>query len=44
MRKTLSVALAALTVAGGALSAGAASARDHHHYYDRHSDGRFYSR
>jgi hypothetical protein len=37
MRKTLSVALAALTLAGGGLSAGAADARDH-----RHDNGRYY--
>jgi hypothetical protein len=38
MRKTLSVALAALTLAGGALSAGAADARDH-----RYNSGRYYN-
>jgi hypothetical protein len=40
MRKTLSVALAALTLAGGALSAGAADARDHRYY----NSGRYYHR
>jgi hypothetical protein len=39
MRKTLSVALAALTLAGGALSAGSADARDHRYY-----DGRYHHR
>jgi hypothetical protein len=40
MRKTLSVALAALTLAGGALSAGAADARDYRHY----NGGHYYNR
>ena len=39
MRKTLSVALAALTLAGGALTASAADARDHRNY-----NGRYYHR
>lgn len=47
MRKTLSIALAAMTFAGGAISATAADARDHRHYrsYDgRYYDGRYYRR
>ena len=40
MRKTLSVALAALTLVGGALTATGADARDHRHYYN----GRDYRR
>jgi hypothetical protein len=45
MRKTLSVALAALTLAGGAASAGAADARDfrydhgRYHHRDRNDNG-----
>ncbi len=45
MRKTLSVALAALTLAGGALTATGADARDHgRHYGGGHyySGGRYY--
>lgn len=36
MRKTLSVALAALTLAGGAMTASTADARDYRHSYGRY--------